>query len=169
MHVYERSKEIAAPADRVFAFLRDPGNLSVYVTPLDSARLVDDEGRVDLTARTPEDGVPIHGSGRLHVDEGARRLTWEARTSRVYSGRAEVADLGEGRSRLDVHLEFGEPDATHEVATGNPPPRERTSAMERNETEHDPIDRALGAAVEMIRRELEGKGQGAVPTLERPT
>ena len=169
MDTYERSREIAASADEVFAFLRDPANLPVYVTPLDSAKLVDDEGRVDLTGRTPEDGVPIHGSGRLHVDEGARRLSWEARTSRIYSGRAEVAELGEGRSGVDVPLEVGQADATHEVATGNPPPRERTSAMERNQTEHDPIDQALGAAVEMIRRELEGKGQGAAPTLQRPT
>ncbi len=169
MAVYERSKEIAASADQLFAFLRDPGNLPTYVTPLESAEVVDDEGRIDMTGRTPEDGIPIRSSGRLQVDEGARRLTWEARTQRTYSGRVDVTELWTDRSRLDVHLDFGEPDAALEVATGNPPPRERTSGMERNQTEHDPIEQALGAAIEMIRRELEGKGQGAAPTLERPT
>jgi len=145
---YSRSQEFAVPADQVFAFISDVGNLPKYLPPITSAEALPDE-QVRLQGEVPHHGK-IDGQGYFRVQKERKRMEWGANVGRDYSGSLTVADTGDGRSAMTVELAFGprsvEPEAQREAGP-----------------DRDPLDEGVGATLESIRRQVEGEGGKVVP------
>lgn len=107
-----------------------------------------------LKGRNPE-GETFEGDGYYRVDEALRRMEWGADTERTYSGWLTVADFGDAQSEVTVHLELGPRSVESEV-------------QERTSEERDPMQEALQAALESIRKQIEeGSGKVEPPPLDR--
>ena len=99
---YERSKAVRAPADHVFAWVVEIGNLPRYLPPVKEAGKAGPSGgptdeRVWMRGEMPDRG-PFEGEGYFRVFEEDRHN----------SGRLQVADLQDGTSEVRVQLYFGE-------------------------------------------------------------
>lgn len=150
MDVYERTETMAAPADAVFAFLKEPSNLPKYLPPIKTAE-VDAPDHIQLEGNAPG-GEEFHNTGSYNVDEGRRRMEWGAELEHEYSGWLEVGQDGGESSSVTVHLEFG--------------PRSVQPAIQAQASEgRDPTEEALGKTLEAIKRQVEGSG-GPVDTSE---
>jgi hypothetical protein len=77
-------------------------------------------------------------------------MRWGAETGRDYSGRLTVAEAGDGRSEVTVHLSFGPRSVEGEI-------QEDSADEDRN-----PLEESLGATLESIRRQIE-EGSGKLP------
>lgn len=152
METYERTGEMGAPADEVFAFLSDAHNLPKYLPPIHDAEPEQDE-RVHLHGQGP-DGDPIDSEGYMRVDRQARHIEWGSDTARKYSGWLDVSEAGSGASTVTVHLEFGPRSIKDEIDADTP-------------DDVDPMHEAIGATLESIRRQVEGEG-GKVSPEELP-
>ena len=101
---YEQSKAINAPAEEVFAWLTDVGNLSGYLPPVTDASIEGPsaEGspgqKVRMALEFPN-GSSFESEGYLATEERERRMEWGAETNRDYSGWLTVANHGEGGRR----------------------------------------------------------------------
>ena len=84
----------------------------------------------------------------MSADEGARRMEWGAESERDYSGRLEVAEREDGRCETMGHLEFGTRSVEGQI-------------QQESREGRDPLEEALSAAMEPIRRQLE-EGSGKV-------
>jgi carbon monoxide dehydrogenase subunit G len=108
-HVH--SEHLAAPPDRVFAALADPGELAQFVPQLTSIRQGDGD-RVEVEARY--DGRTQRGEAYFHADEAERKVEWG--TSGGYRGWMQVIADGEGSMlTLGLHTTHVE-HADHDVA-----------------------------------------------------
>jgi len=128
---YEQSQRIEAPADEVFAWLSDVGNLPGYLPPVTDASIEGPSAggppgrRIRTTLEYPgEEGDTFDAEGYLDVDEAARRMEWGAEVSRDYSGWLAVAESGEGASEVPVHLGFGERSVEPEMREQAPEDRD---------------------------------------------
>ena len=77
-----------------------------------------------------------------------------AEVSRDYSGWLTVADDGAGGSEVTVHLSFGERSVEGEI-------------QDESGEDRDPLDEAVGATLESIRRQIKedaGRVQPPSPT-----
>ena len=154
---YEQSQAIDAPPEEVFAWLSDVDNLPKYLPPVidSSVEGPSAEGvpgrRIRTTLKYPGEGRGTFDAvGYLAVDERERRIEWGAEEGRDYSGWLTVANHGEGRSEVVVHLSFGERSAGPEIE-------------ERAPEGSDPLAEGVSATLESIRRQLE-EGSGKVET-----
>ncbi len=150
---YEQSQTMGAPSEEVFAWLSDVGNLPKYLPPVVDASIEGPsaEGtpgqRVRATLEYPGGGTFV-AEGYFAVDGNRRRMEWGAEVQRDYSGWLEVAESGDGQSRVTVHLNFGERSVE---------PQMREQAPE----DRDPLGEGIAATLESIRRQIE-EGSGKV-------
>ena len=154
MQEYEQAQTIDAPADEVFAWLSDVGNLPSYLPPVTDASV---EGpasqgspgkRIRTTLEYPGGGGSFDAEGYLAVDDRERRMEWGAEAGRDYSGWLTVGNHGEGQSEVIVHLDFGERSAEGHI-------------QEESEEGRNPVVEGLSATLESIRRQIE-EGRGKV-------
>ena len=154
MQEYEQSKVVAAPANEVFAWVSDVENLPKYLPPVKNASI---EGPSE--GDNPGDKIKTHveipgrggfeSEGYFDVDADARTMRWGAESDRDYSGRLEVAEVGDGESEVTVHLSFGPRSVEGEI--------QKDSSEDRN-----PLEESLAATLESIRRQIE-EGSGKLP------
>jgi uncharacterized protein YndB with AHSA1/START domain len=166
---YEQSQAIDAPPNEVFAWLSEVGNLPKYLPPVVDSSVEGPSAqgspgqRIRTTLEYPggQDGT-FAAEGYLAVDERERKMEWGAEAGRDYSGWLTVADHGEGKSEVVVHLTFGERSAETEI-------EDQTTEGE------NPIAEGISRTLESIRRQIEeGSGkletppspEGAEPSLE---
>ena len=154
MQEYEQTGTVAAPANEVFAWLSDVENLPRYLPPIkeagiDGAAEAGKPGeKVRMRGEIPDRGE-FESEGYLDVDAEARTMRWGAETGRDYSGDLEVAEAGDGESRVTVRLSFGPRTVEPEI-------------QEQSPTDRDPLEESLAATLESIRRQIE-EGSGKVP------
>ncbi len=145
---YQRSQTFDVPADRLFAFVSEVGNLPKYMPPVTSAQAIPPD-KVRIHVEIPQHGS-ADGEGYYRVYRDERRMEWGANVGRDYSGRLTVTDQGATRSELTVELSFGPRSAEPQIEQESRPDR-------------DPLEEGIGATLESIRRHVEGEG-GKVPT-----
>lgn len=130
----------------MFDYLSDVGHLPDYLPPITDA------------SRKGEDGIALKGEikgqeftneGYLRADRGQRRLEWGADAERTYSGFLTVQEAG-GGSLVSVTLRFGpnSPDAQMQEQAGE---------------DRDPVQEALAATLESVRRQVTGEGGKVLP------
>jgi len=145
---YKRSQEFAVSADEVFAFVSDVSNLPKYLPPITSAESLPDE-QVRLQGEAPGHGK-IDGQGYFRVRKDQKHMEWGANVGRDYSGSLSITDKGDAHSVMTIELAFGprsvEPEAQHEAGP-----------------DRDPLEEAVGATLESIRRQVEGEGGKVAP------
>ena len=155
MQEYEQSQTVAAPANEVFAWVSDVENLPKYLPPVKDADIGgpsegDNPGQKVKTHVEIPDRGEFESEGYLDVDAGARTMRWGDDTDRDYSGWLEVAEAGDGASEVTVHLSFGPRTVEGEI-------------QEQSSDDRNPLEEALGATLESIRRQIE-EGSGKLPT-----
>lgn len=154
MQEYEQSKAVSAPANEVFAWVSDVENLPKYLPPIKHAGIEGSAAagspgeRVKMLVEIPDRGE-FESEGYFDVDAEARTMRWGAEAGRDYSGRLTVAEAGDGRSEVTVHLSFGPRSVEGEI--------QEDSSEDRN-----PLEESLGATLESIRRQIE-EGSGKLP------
>jgi uncharacterized protein YndB with AHSA1/START domain len=97
---YERSVEVAAPADRAFECLADPANMPKYVAMMTTAVPTGGD-TVHVTAEVQ--GRHEEGDAHVQADPARRRLEWGGQGEGRYRGWLEV-DEADGGSRVTVHI-----------------------------------------------------------------
>ncbi|MBA2441978.1 MAG: SRPBCC family protein [Rubrobacter sp.] len=156
---YEQTLTIYSPADEVFAWLADVGNLPHYLPPVKDSWI---EG--PSTPGTPGDRIGIkveipgryetESTGYFHADTVTRRMEWGAEFGRDYSGWLTVNESGEGESEVTAHLSFGPRSVEGEVQESSP-------------EEQDSMDKGISSTLESIRRQIEeGSGKVRPPSAE---
>ncbi len=98
---YERSQTVEAPAEALFQFVADVGNLPRYFEWMTSAEPAGGEA-VRVTAEV--DGREREGEAWFRVDRGTRRVEWGSEGPNDYHGWLDVTDEGGGRSTVAVHV-----------------------------------------------------------------
>jgi len=97
---YERTVEVAAPADRAFACLADPANMPKYVAMMTAA---DSRGGETVHVAAEVQGRHEEGDAQVHADRAGRRLEWGGAGEGGYRGWLEVVETGDG-SAVTVHI-----------------------------------------------------------------
>ena len=151
MSTYDESVEVGVDADRAFSYLSDVAHLPDYLPPITSAETTGEE-EVRLVGEQP-DGGGFENTGYLRRGSGERTLEWGAEVSRTYSGHLSVEPVGDERSRVSVHLEFGPRSVEPELQEGT-------------DDDTDATRQAVEATLETIRRRLEGEGGTPEPPAE---
>ena len=95
---HEHSHHVAAPADRVYAVLADPANLSHFVPQVRTAQADGDH----VTVEARYDGKTQSGEAFFRADDAARRIEWGT-DGGGYGGWMAVGEDGDG-STLTLHL-----------------------------------------------------------------
>lgn len=102
---YEHSTEVAAPAEQLFDYLSDVGNLPKYFTSMESATPA--EGDAVHTVAAVE-GTRREGEAWFVVDKDARAIRWGAEGDSHYSGELTVTGDERGSEvavRLHSHID----------------------------------------------------------------
>jgi uncharacterized protein YndB with AHSA1/START domain len=97
---YERTVEVAAPADGTFQCLADPANMPKYVAMMTTAEPAGGE-TVHVAAEVQ--GRHEEGDAHVRADPTARRLEWGGEGEGGYRGWLEVAET-DGGSTVTVHI-----------------------------------------------------------------
>jgi hypothetical protein len=142
MPEYERSRTIQAPADDVFAFVSDVGNLPSILPTVES---MEPQAKDRLHVHGTTRGHAYDDDGWFRVDEAKRRLEW-ANDERTYSGWMTVG-AEDGAALVVAHLSF----APYVTETGAPYSGEA-------EVQPDPIEESLETALDSLRNIMEGTG-----------
>ena len=142
MQEYERTQDISAPANEVFAWVSDVANLPKYLPPIKEAELKGGGDRLWLRGEIPDRGE-FENEGYFRVNEEERRMEWGAEVSRDYSGELEVAEAGDGECEVTVRLRFG----PHSV---------EGDIQEESDEDRDPLAEGVEETLESIRRQIEG-------------
>ena len=97
---YERTVELAAPADRAFECLADPANMPRYVAMMTAA---DPKGGDTVHVAAEVQGRREEGDAYVHTDAARRRLEWGGEGEGGYRGWLEVGET-DGGSTVTVHI-----------------------------------------------------------------
>ena len=100
---FEETRTIHAPAETIFAFIADIGNLPKYLPTTKEARPQGPE-RVQVEGEAA--GHHYHADGFLRADEDTLTMEWGADEG-YYSGQLEIQPAGEA-SEVTVRLFFAE-------------------------------------------------------------
>ncbi len=149
MKSYRRSQTIDAPADQVFAFVSEIGNLPKYLPPVTSAESAGGD-QLRIRVEIPEHGGE-DGQGYFRVQKAARRMEWGSNMGRDYAGNLTVTPQGADRCEVAVEIQFGPRSVGGQM-------EQRAGKQQAEETTED----ALGRTLESIRRQIEGDG-GKLP------
>ena len=98
---YERSQTVKAPAEALFEFVADIGNLPRYFERMTAAEPAGEEA-VRVTAEV--NGREREGEAWFRVNGEARRVEWGSEGPNDYRGWLDVTDEGDGRSTVAVHV-----------------------------------------------------------------
>ncbi len=90
---YQRSQDVDAPADQLFGYLSEVGNLPRYFTAMTSAEPAQGDA-VHVTADL--NGTTEEGEAWFRVDRERRHLDWGSEGPNDYHGYLDVT--GDGRS-----------------------------------------------------------------------
>ena len=142
MTEYERSRTIQAPADEVFAFISEAGNLPNILPTVES---MEPHAKDRLHVHGTTRGRVYDDDGWFRVDPAKRRLEW-GDDERTYSGWMTVG-AEDGAAQVVAHLSF----APYVTDTGRPTTGEP-------EGEPDIIEQSLEAALDSLRNIMEGTG-----------
>ncbi len=97
---YQRSQDVDAPADQLFGYLSEVGNLPRYFTAMTSAEAAGGEA-VRVTADV--NGNTEEGEAWFRVDPEHRHLDWGSKGPSGYRGSLDVTGDG-GSSTVTVFL-----------------------------------------------------------------
>lgn len=97
---YERKQQVAAPAQQLFDYLADVGNLPAYMDSMVSAEPAEGEA-VRVTANV--DGREYGGEAWFRVDRERQHLEWGSEGDNDYRGELDVTGDDE-RSEVTVTL-----------------------------------------------------------------
>jgi len=147
--VYERTQQVDVPAQDLFAFLKEPGNLPKYLPPIKGAESRSGD-QLALTGHDP-DGNEFHGQGYYRVKDDERTMEWGSNGEQEYSGHLRVEEKGGSSSSVTVHLEFGPRSEPHQ------------EMQERSPDGREPAEEALVATLETIRLQVEEGGGTVMP------
>jgi uncharacterized protein YndB with AHSA1/START domain len=111
---YERTVELAAPADRAFECLADPANMPKYVAMMTAA---DPKGGETVHVAAEVQGRHEEGDAHVHADPDRRRLDWGGEGEGGYRGWLEVVETDRG-SGVTVHI-HAEHDSAEDQAAIN--------------------------------------------------
>ena len=95
------STSVDVPAQALFDYLSDVGNLPDYFARLTSAKRGDGE-EVHTTARL-QDGQEVEGDAWFRVNEAEQRIEWGSEGPNDYHGHVDVSEAGDG-SQVEVHI-----------------------------------------------------------------
>lgn len=102
MSEYTNSIDVAAPADAVFKFVSDIGNLPKYLPTVHHAHKQPGE-RVEVDGKA--NGQAYNSDGWFKVDQAARTMTWGSDGENDYSGKMAVTGDG-GHCQVSCSLKF---------------------------------------------------------------
>lgn len=139
---YTHSVDVGVPADRLFDFVSDVGNLPKYLPTTKSAQS-QGEGRVRVQGEV--DGHRYDADGRFEVDRAQRKFKWSSDGEHDYHGHLEVADAGDQRSTVTVHIHF------------DVPPQE-AQRFDAQGGVDKVLNEGITRALDSIRNECEGTG-----------
>ncbi len=148
MKEYERTTEVEASPDEVFAWVSDVNNLPHYLPPIKSAELEDGGDRVWLRGEIPDQGE-FENEGYFRVHEQERRMEWGAEVYRDYSGELSVSENGGGQSVVTVRLQFGPQTVEEDI-------------QEQSDEDRDPLAESVDRTLESIKQQIE-EGAGKEP------
>lgn len=97
---YQRSQDVGAPADRLFGYLSEVGNLPKYFAAMTSAEPAGGEA-VRVTAKV--NGSTEEGEAWFRVDREGRHLDWGSEGPNDYHGSLDVTG-DDGSSSVTVFL-----------------------------------------------------------------
>jgi hypothetical protein len=103
MPEFTASIDIFAPAERVFDYIRDVGNLPSFTPTMTHAELQADGRRVFVAGESGDGPYDVDGS--WHEDRKDMRVTWGSDGDRDYCGSLQVVRNGRG-SRVDALIRF---------------------------------------------------------------
>jgi len=98
---YTGSSRVDAPADALFDYLSDVGNLPDYFSRMRSA--APGEGEEVHTVAEGPDGQTVEGDAWFRVDQEAKRVEWGSEGPNDYHGHLDVSEEGRS-SRVEVHI-----------------------------------------------------------------
>jgi len=107
---YERTVTIDAAPEQVWSLVADPASLPAWLVRTTEA----DSPGPDLVHLTREtEGHPYELEGLFRAQPEQRRVEWGSRGVGDYAGWLQIADAGEGRCSVTLHLSFlaGQPEA----------------------------------------------------------
>ena len=105
MATYERTVQVEAHPERLFAFLAEVGNLPTYFEQMTSAERREGES-VHTTAVIRPEGQPereVEGNAWFRVNEAELKIEWGSEGPNDYHGELDVSPAGEG-SDVTVRL-----------------------------------------------------------------
>lgn len=106
MGEYESSIDVAAPADKLFAYLAEVQHLPQYFSQMKSAEPAGGD-EVDVIAE--EGGTEHEAEAWVRQDEQRRQLRWGAEGSSSYQGELDVTgDEHESTVTVRLHTEHGD-------------------------------------------------------------
>jgi uncharacterized membrane protein len=92
---YQRSQDVDAPADQLFGYLSEVGNLPRYFTAMTSAEPAGGDA-VQVTADL--NGTTREGEAWFRIDQERRHLDWGSEGPDNYHGYLDVTGDGESSS-----------------------------------------------------------------------
>ena len=101
MTSYEHRASVDVPADDLFAFVAEPGNLPKYFPDLTE---VESTGGDGVHVEAEVGGRHVEAEGWIRVDRATRTLSWGTPGEDDYHGELTVADEGAGRSGITITL-----------------------------------------------------------------
>jgi uncharacterized membrane protein len=101
MSDYAHTTTVRRPADDVFAYLSDIGNLPQYFEAMESAESAGHQA-VHVVANV--EGQRREGEAWLAVDSDARRLQWGSEGPNDYHGELTVTPSGNGGGESEVQV-----------------------------------------------------------------
>lgn len=160
---FEHRQRIAAPPDRVYAFVSDVANLPKYVPTTKAAESLPG-GKVRVQGEAQ--GHRYDSDGYFRADDASRRVEWGAE-ERDYSGFLDIDAAGDGGSDLTVHLSFADhmPErvaAEQQAKQGDAPPAGGGPSGPQ-------IQEGLEASLRSIQNLIEGRGGKEEPASAQPT
>ncbi|HST50249.1 SRPBCC family protein [Jatrophihabitans sp.] len=97
---YLADADIAAPADELFDYLSEVGNLPDYFDRMTSAT---DNGDGTIAVAADLGDQVVEGEAWLKIDRDSKTLTWGSEGPNNYSGQLQVSGDGD-RSRVEITL-----------------------------------------------------------------
>jgi hypothetical protein len=113
---YERSEDVPAGADELFAYLSDVQNLPKYFSHMTAAEPAQGEAvRVKAEIDEGEGEHEVEGKAWFRVHRDERRLEWGSEGPNDYRGELEVTgDAGGARVAVRLHTERDDRQAIEE-------------------------------------------------------
>jgi uncharacterized membrane protein len=115
---FEQSITVAAPADRIFAFLADVKNVPQYLPTVKNAQ----PQQGDRIRTQGQSGDHSYDSdGHFRVNQAERHLEWGSDGENDYGGWMKVQGNGGSQSQVTVHIHFSpRPEMAQKMAEQSP-------------------------------------------------